>query len=98
MIEASSLVDNSFDHPHLVVCGVRNEEKLMKAMMHLESQGVVCRPFREPDLENSLTSFATEPIQQDRRHLFRRFNCLTASDLSRDFDNKFAFSQKGAEK
>jgi hypothetical protein len=49
---------------------------LQKALSRLQQEGVICCPFIEPDIGNQLTSFATEPIFSDRRHIFRRYNCL----------------------
>lgn len=76
VIEASSLISDDLDHPHLVCLGIRNEEHLQKALNRLQKEGVTCRPFIEPDRGNELTAFATEPIFEDRRPLFRRYNCL----------------------
>lgn len=76
-IEAASLISSDLAHPHLVVCGIRNEPHLQKALSRLQQEGVVCRPFIEPDIGNQLTAFATEPIFSDRRHIFRRYNCLS---------------------
>lgn len=46
-------------------------DKLLKA-------GIQLRAFHESDLENQLTAFATEPISEDKRHLFRNFQLLRA--------------------
>ena len=75
-IEAATLISSDLAHPYLVVCGIRNEPHLQKALSRLQQEGVVCRPFIESDIGNQLTAFATEPIFSDRRHIFRRYNCL----------------------
>lgn len=75
-IEASRLHSEGLDHPHLVVIGVRNESRLSSILCKLQSQDVNCSPFYEPDIGNELTAIATEPIFEDRRHLFKRYNCL----------------------
>ena len=76
-IEATiSFLNKDVEHPSLVVCGIRNEPHLQKALSRLQQEGVVCRPFIESDIGNQLTAFATEPIFSDRRHIFRRYNCL----------------------
>lgn len=78
-IEAAiSFLNKDMQHPNLVVCGIRNEQHLQKALNRLRSEGVECRPFIEPDRGHELTAFATEPIFSERRHLFRRYNCLTS--------------------
>lgn len=70
------LIPAHYDHPHLVVIGVDHEQKLFTTLSKLEQSGVNIIPFFEPDRNNEMTAFATEPILEDRRHLFRRFNCL----------------------
>lgn len=70
------LIPSHYDHPHLVVIGIDHEEKLRSIFSKIEQNGVRCIPFIEPDFDNEMTAFATEPILEDRRHLFRRFNCL----------------------
>jgi hypothetical protein len=62
-----------------VVIGIDHEEKLRRTLSKMEQSGIRCIPFIEPDQNNEMTAFATEPIQGDRRHLFRRFNCLRFS-------------------
>ncbi len=64
------------DHPNLVVVGIDNEAKLHRTLQKILEQGVRCVPFIEPDRDDEMTAFATEPIFSDRRHLFRRFNCF----------------------
>jgi hypothetical protein len=76
-IEATiCFLNKNTEHPSLVVCGIRNEQQLQKVFSRLLEEGVHCCPFIEPDRGNELTSFATEPISSERRHLFRRYNCL----------------------
>jgi hypothetical protein len=64
------------DHPNLVVVGIDHEDKLHRTLHKIKQSGVECIPFIEPDRNDELTAFATEPIQGERRHLFRRYNCL----------------------
>lgn len=73
------LIPSHLDHPHLVVVGIDHEPKLNRTLEKIRNSGVECIPFYEPDKNNQLTAFATVPIFEDRRHLFRRFNCLRMS-------------------
>lgn len=45
-----------------VVCQVPNEESLLKAQFDVEQKGIRTVLFREPDIGNQATAFATEPI------------------------------------
>jgi hypothetical protein len=69
------LSPTSLDHPHLVLVGIDHEAKLRRTLAKIQNQGVTCVPFYEADRDNEMTAFATEPIFEDRRHIFRRFNC-----------------------
>ena len=87
-IEAAPLISSDLDHPHLVVFGIKNEQHLQKALNRLRVEGVECRPFVEPDRGNELTAFATEPIFSERRHLFRRYNCLSSGFVGQESNCK----------
>jgi hypothetical protein len=63
-------------HPHVIVCGVRDEPRLCRCLDRLGTAGVRCRAFREPDLGGQLTAVATEPVRGPRRRLFRRYRLL----------------------
>jgi hypothetical protein len=76
---ARSLLPPDHQHPHIVVCGVRDERTLRQSHDRLVRQGVRCRAFIEPDLGNQLTALATEPVFDGTRRLFRRFQLLTPS-------------------
>lgn len=69
------------DHPSLILCGVDNEPKLQKCLEHIQSLGVRCFPFYENDLDNQLTSFATEPVTGDTRKLFKKLQLIRGKDL-----------------
>jgi len=49
---------------------VSNERGLRRAAEKLQSAGISFRAFQEPDLDNSLTAIATEPMVGDKRQLF----------------------------
>lgn len=79
--EAASLHTDDLDHPHFVLLGIRDQKELERAMNRVQSLGFQIRPFFEADRGDELTAFATQPIfEQDRSH-FRRYNCLSDSIL-----------------
>lgn len=74
--EAASLSSPELDHPHFVLLGFRNEKELLKALDRVQSEFKV-KPFYESDRNDELTAFATQPIFEDQRSFFRRYNCLS---------------------
>lgn len=64
------------DHPNFVVCGMKDEAALKKALLKIENQGIRCAVFQESDLENQATALATEPVYGEERRLFRNFKLL----------------------
>ena len=67
---------NQPDHPYLVLCSVKNEQRLFCAMKKLQKNGIEFKPFFEPDLDNQLTAIATEPLQGDNRKILKEFQLL----------------------
>lgn len=65
-----------YEHPSIIILHVKNENKLYQASQYCLKNQIKHVCFYEPDRGNELTAFATEPIFDDRRHLFRRYNCL----------------------
>lgn len=63
-------------HPHLVVLGIKNQEKLAKISREIEDEGLLIHRFYEPDGNEGLTAFATQPIVQEQRKLFRKYMLL----------------------
>ena len=63
------------DHPHLVVLGVKSEQKLKNILDKINSQNILTAPFYEDGGE--LTAFATRPIiDAAERDLFRKYQLL----------------------
>ena len=82
-IEATRLfITSQHSHPHLVLCGVRDESVLRREASRLEFDGVRFASFYEPDRGNELTAIATEPIVGEGRHCFRRYNLLDEECVS----------------
>lgn len=60
------------NHPHMVVIGIRDEAKLREVAEEIE-QNVVIRRFHEG---TEFTAFATQPVVEEQRQLFKRFMLL----------------------
>ncbi len=75
-IEATKRFPQPAETVYVVLCSVRNETKLRNALEFIRGHGVKCADFREPDLDNELTAIATEPVYQDKRHIFRKFQIM----------------------
>lgn len=81
LIEATSQFNYlKEEHPHLVLCEVRNENKLIAACSKLEKANIKFKIFREPDRNNEITALATEPICGEERKVFKDFQLLKAKN------------------
>jgi len=87
-IETARFLSPTLDHPHVIIAGAENEEKLQKCLKQIEFQGIICKPFFESDLNGELTAFATELISADKKQIFRKFQLLKASDFMCDFAHR----------
>lgn len=67
---------NNENHPHLVVIGIKSEEKLKNALNYVKSLGFSVFPFIEPDIGDQMTAFATQIISQENKKFFKKFQCL----------------------
>lgn len=79
-LEARRFLSSS-EHPHLVLCGVPSQERLLAAADFLFCRDVRHALFREPDLGGQATALATEPLRGERREVMQRFRCLQSSDF-----------------
>jgi len=69
------------EHPHLVLCGVADQQALLTAADYLFRKVIRFCIFREPDRDNEATALATEPLAGDRRRWLDRFRCLSVEDF-----------------
>lgn len=76
-IECVRTIAPDIEHPHIVLCSVRDETKLKTELERLIVLGFKCFPFVEPDLNGELTAFSVGPVTEEaeRRH-FRRYQIL----------------------
>lgn len=79
--EAASLRTANSEHPHFVLLGIRNQQELQRAFSRIQLTGIKVVPFIEPDLNDEMTAFATEQVDNDLRFWFRQYNCLSDSSI-----------------
>lgn len=70
------LVSPEAEHPHLVICGIKNEVQLEKAKQRLDSIGIDSIMFYEADRNDEPTAFATRLVYGDERKHFRKYQLL----------------------
>lgn len=64
------------EHPSLIICSVKGETQLANAANDIERQGIRIKRFYEPDRNNELTAFATEPLSGEARKPMRKFQLI----------------------
>jgi hypothetical protein len=72
---ARAFINPGDEHPSVIICEVRSEDKLKMVMRELDGQ-VNYKAFQEPDIGNQYTALATEPIYNNKRSLFKRFQLI----------------------
>lgn len=70
--------DRIMEHPHLLLFGVPDEAELRKVSKLLTKNKITHYHFVEPDMNNSLTAFATYPINYNAevRKKLRKYKLL----------------------
>ncbi len=62
------------EHPYVIVFGIKSS-KMHKVKQDLESNGIECTAFYEPDVDYKLTAFCTKPME--RHEYMRKFQLLS---------------------
>lgn len=75
-IKATKNIPYKDEHPNIIVCGAKDEKELMKAKAWIESNNIKVFAFQEPDINNEYTALATEPIEENNKKIFKRFQLL----------------------
>lgn len=57
----------------IIVLGLKNKRELEKAMTRLRENNIELIEFHEPDWDYGLTTFGTQPLNQDQRQIMRRY-------------------------
>ena len=58
---------------NLVLLGVANEQQLLLAVERIETAGIRCAVFNEPDDEMGYTAACSEPVTREQRRHCRKF-------------------------
>lgn len=62
----------------LIVLQVKNKEQLEAAQADIQSKGIRFVRFNEPSWDYGFTAFASEPVYQHQRHLFKKYRLFKA--------------------
>lgn len=73
---ARTFLKKDDEHPSVIICEVKSENKLKMIMAELDGK-VNYKTFQESDLDNQYTALATEPIKGETRKLFSRFQLIS---------------------
>lgn len=64
------------EHVHFVLVGVPGEEELTEAAKLIDKNKILYHEFREPDLGDSLTALATQPMKEHAKRFLRAYRTL----------------------
>lgn len=57
----------------IIIFQIHNEKNLQEELNYIKSLGIECASFYEPYNKMGITAFATLPITEDKRHLFKKY-------------------------
>ena len=63
-------------HPNLILCEVRDEQRLSSVIKKLQKNNIKFVAFHEPDRDNELTAVCTEPVTGEARRVFRDYQLI----------------------
>jgi len=75
-LKAGSLFQHDGDKTFLLVVKVKNEDHLMREMARIERKEIKCAVFYEPDYNFGYTSFCTEPVDDNKKNIFKKYKLL----------------------
>jgi hypothetical protein len=64
----------------IIIFGTKNKAELETLLEEFHPK-ISCYPFYEPYKDTGLTAFATVPIAEDKRHLFKKFKLWKAQGV-----------------
>jgi hypothetical protein len=71
--EAGIYLSEESQTSSVVVCGVSNEQELLKSQARIESRGIRFVLFREPDMNDEATALASEPLNGTGKKAFANY-------------------------
>jgi hypothetical protein len=72
---------NDEEHPSVVLIKLKNENELKKVKLFLSDRNLCFKEFIEPYYKNTITSICVEPITQDFREVFKKFQLMRDKDF-----------------
>lgn len=75
-LEAGFRFEQPTTTSHIVLIGIENQEELTKTAHYLETKGIDCEMFWEPDYDTGYTAIATRPLFGEERKPLKRFSLL----------------------
>lgn len=76
----------------MVLCSIRDEQRLTAELIRLTDLGFDCFPFYEGDLNGSLTAVAVGPVTGENRTYFRSYQLLKLPEEPMElFESKWGF-------
>lgn len=83
MVQACHAAQNSPPYNgKLIIFGVKNLHTLVKSLDFTISKNIQVYPFHEPPMNNELTAFITEPLNDERANVFSRYRLWNPVDRS----------------
>lgn len=71
-------------HPEpssLIILAFKNKQKLEKALEYVKNTGIRSIEFHESSWNYGLTSFATEPVSEEQKLLFKKYQLWHGNSL-----------------
>ena len=57
----------------IIIFQIPDEQTLKNELNYIQSLGIECASFYEPYEDMGITAFATLPVTEDKRHLFKKY-------------------------
>ena len=73
-IEAGAAFKQPDDTPYAYIMGVENENSLLEVSERLSTRGIAYKLFFEPDFPRGYTALVTEPLENNQRKIFKKYN------------------------
>lgn len=70
--------------PSIILLQTENENSLKEDLEKIKQLNIHCSTFEEPYENMGLTSFATEPLTEDYRYLFKEYKLWGRSNKNKD--------------
>lgn len=73
-LEAGLAVNHQYtESPSIVLIQIPDKSSLEQELEYLRCIGIECASFYEPYQDTGLTAFATVPVTEDKRQIFKKY-------------------------